>query len=284
MALNNSYRKSKKIYQVTENSCPYNKAEKNLSLAVAENRRDRQASGLACLVNEGTVLEDTTALTSATIKDKVVDLRTALRKKHVYPNVVIAGVEAFAEMLKAAGKEYTPNTNDRIVTTGQVGTWLGMLWLEADALEGIAKYYNYAGELKSVNLSDVELVMYQSDTFHLADNLSMMRLKDSELFTGVKAQNEINTGFRVTNKDKVLIKKKTTYTITYDANTGTGSIPSVNVTAGKSVTLNDGTGLTAPTGKVFKGWGKTASATSANATSPFTPTADTTLYAVWGTN
>lgn len=210
MALNNSYRKSKKIYQVTENSCPYNKAEKNLSLAVAENRRDRQASGLACLVNEGTALEDTTALTSATIKDKVVDLRTALRKKHVYPNVVIASVEAFAEMLKAAGKEYTPNTNDRIVTTGQVGTWLGMLWLEADALDGIAKYYDYTGTLKEVNLSEVELVMYQADTFHLADNLSMMRLKDSELFTGVKAQNEINTGFRVTNSDKVLVKKKTT--------------------------------------------------------------------------
>ena len=209
MLLNNAYRKSKKIYQVTENSCPYNKAEKNLSLAVTENKRDRQASGLACLVNEGTPLEDTTPLTSTTIKDKVVDLRTALRKKHVYPNVVMASVEAFAEMLKAAGKEYTPNTNDRIVTTGQVGTWLGMLWLEADALDGTAKYYDYTGVLKTVNLSEVELIMYQADTFHLADNLTMMRLKDSELFTGVKAQNELNTGFRVTNSDKVLVKKKT---------------------------------------------------------------------------
>ena len=61
-----------------------------------------------------------------------------------------------------------------------------------------------------MDLDDVELVMYQYDTFHVVDNLSMMRIKDSELFTGVKAQNEINTGFRVTNADKVVVKKKVT--------------------------------------------------------------------------
>ncbi len=208
LLLNNSYRKSKKIYQVTANSCPYNKAEKNLSLAIAENRRDRQASALACLVNEGTISKDTEAITSANVKDKIVNARTELRKKHVYPNVVLASVDAFAEMLKAAGKEYTPTTNERIVSSGQVGTWLGMLWLEADAIEGTAKYYDYTGTLKTIKLDDVELAMYQSTTFHIVDNLTMMRLKDSEHFTGVKAQNEINTGFRVTNNNMVLIKKK----------------------------------------------------------------------------
>ena len=210
LLLNNAYRKSKKIYQVTENSCPYAKAEINLSLAVQENRRDRQASALACLVNEGTTLTDTTALTADSIKDSVVDMRTAARKKHVYPNVVLAGVETFALMLKAAGKEYTPNTNDRIVTSGQVGTWLNMLWIEADAIEGTAKYYDHTGTLKTIELDDVELVMYQFDTFHVVDNLTMMRIINSENFTGVKAQNEINTGFRVTNADKVIVKKKVT--------------------------------------------------------------------------
>lgn len=52
--------------------------------------------------------------------------------------------------------------------------------------------------------------------------------------------------------------------------------------AGQAVTLNDGTGLTAPTGKVFKGWDKSSTSTSATVTSPFTPTANATLYAVWG--
>lgn len=72
------------------------------------------------------------------------------------------------------------------------------------------------------------------------------------------------------------------YTITYDANGGTGSINSVEVEKGKSVTLSDGTGLTAPTGKTFKGWAKSNSAQNPTVTSPFTPTDDTTLYAVYG--
>lgn len=284
LLLNNAYRKSKKIYQVTENSCPYSKAETNLSLCVQENRRDRQASALACLVNEGTALSDTTALTETTIKDKIVDMRTAARKKHVYPNVVLASVDAFALMLKAAGSEYTPTTNDRIITSGQVGTWLNMLWIEADAIEGTAKYYDYTGTLKTIDLDDVELIMYQFDTFHVVDNLSMMRIKDSELFTGVKAQNEINTGFRVTNADKVVVKKKSdsvSYVVTYDANGGTGTIEPVTYT-GTPITLSDGTGLTGPSDKpVFVGWAKTSTAQSATVTSPFTPTGNTTLYAVW---
>lgn len=72
------------------------------------------------------------------------------------------------------------------------------------------------------------------------------------------------------------------YTITYDANGGTGSINAVEVEKGKSVTLSDGTGLTAPTGKTFKGWAKTNSAQNPSVTSPFTPTADITLYAIYG--
>lgn len=72
------------------------------------------------------------------------------------------------------------------------------------------------------------------------------------------------------------------YTITYDANGGTGSIDAVEVEEGKSVTLSDGTGLTAPTGKTFKGWAKSSTAQNPTVTSPFTPTDNTTLYAVYG--
>lgn len=204
LRLNNAYRKSKKIYQVTANSCSYDKAETNLALAVEENREDRQASALACLVNEGTVVE----ATGTTITDKAIEARTALRKKHAKPDVVFASVDAFAEMLKEAGSKYTPTVNDRIITNGQVGQYLGMTWFEVDALEGTAKYFDYAGNEKSIALDDAELVVYDHRTLHVADNLSMMRLKDSENFTGVLAQNEINTGFRVSNSDKVAVVKK----------------------------------------------------------------------------
>lgn len=72
-----------------------------------------------------------------------------------------------------------------------------------------------------------------------------------------------------------------TLTVTYDANGGTGSVDAQTVIAGNSISLSDGTGLTAPTGKVFAGWGLEATATEAEVTSPYTPTENVTLYAVW---
>ena len=73
----------------------------------------------------------------------------------------------------------------------------------------------------------------------------------------------------------------TQYTVTYSANGGTGTIDPVTVDAGESITLSDGTGLTAPSGKEFAGWATTDSATEADVASPYTPSADVTLYAVW---
>lgn len=73
----------------------------------------------------------------------------------------------------------------------------------------------------------------------------------------------------------------TKYTITYNANGGTGTIDPVQVNAGSSVNLSDGTGLTAPSDKTFGGWATTSTAETADVTSPYTPQANVTLYAVW---
>ncbi len=72
-----------------------------------------------------------------------------------------------------------------------------------------------------------------------------------------------------------------TLTVTYDANGGTGSVDAQTVIAGNSINLSDGSGLTAPTDKEFAGWATTDSATEADVTSPYTPTENVTLYAVW---
>ena len=77
------------------------------------------------------------------------------------------------------------------------------------------------------------------------------------------------------------VYQQTQYVVTYDANGGTGEIAAVTVDVGESVSLSDGTGLTAPEGKEFAGWATEATATQADVTSPYTPTADITLYAVW---
>ena len=73
----------------------------------------------------------------------------------------------------------------------------------------------------------------------------------------------------------------TYYTITYDVNGGTGTITPAQVAAGSSVNLNDGSTITPPTNKVFAGWATTNNAETADVTSPYTPTGNITLYAVY---
>ena len=72
------------------------------------------------------------------------------------------------------------------------------------------------------------------------------------------------------------------YVVTYNVNGGTGTVDSETVEIGESIELDDGTGLTYAD-HTFKGWGTNPSATTP-LTSPFTPTADTTLYAIWEVN
>lgn len=71
------------------------------------------------------------------------------------------------------------------------------------------------------------------------------------------------------------------YDVIYNANGGEGTIATATVEFGDSITLDNGESLTPPSNKVFAGWATTPTAEAANVTSPFTPTADTTLYAVW---
>ncbi len=57
LRLNNLQSKSKKIYKIQANAVPYAMAEEHLALATQNCRQGWQASGLACLAHEGTVLD-----------------------------------------------------------------------------------------------------------------------------------------------------------------------------------------------------------------------------------
>ena len=209
LRLNNMQQKSKKIYNIQAQGVPYNMAEEHLSQAVMDCKEGWEASGLACLANEGTAMSDTEALTAANIKKKIIEARKVVRKGKAVANIVLASVDAYSTMLEAAGEQYTPVTNDSIMQSGQIGRWLGMLWVEANMLDVLsaAKYYNYAGDLKTVDLTGIDFIMYDWNGFSIVDNLEMIRLKDSENFNGTLAQVEINTGYRVPTAAKVVVKK-----------------------------------------------------------------------------
>ena len=70
------------------------------------------------------------------------------------------------------------------------------------------------------------------------------------------------------------------YTLTYNANSGTGTIDPVIAAPIVEITLDDGSDLTPPSGKVFSGWGTTDNATDA-VEGPIKINEDTTLYAIW---
>ena len=72
-----------------------------------------------------------------------------------------------------------------------------------------------------------------------------------------------------------------TYRVTYDLMGGTGDVADESVNAGDSVTLADSAEITAPEGKVFSGWATSAAATTPNVSSPYTPSGNVTLYAIY---
>ena len=73
---------------------------------------------------------------------------------------------------------------------------------------------------------------------------------------------------------------ETKATLSYDANTGTGDIPDVVAYDGVIITLDDGSTLTPPEGKVFAGWSLEDDSTEA-LPDKIAIAKNTTVYAIW---
>lgn len=281
---NNNYQKSRKIYGVQSASVSFRMGEEYLADSLNQTKEARQYSAIACMANEGTVSADTTPTTKANFVDKLTALRKQIKDNKGKANYALVSTDIYAIALSILGLQ---SANDPAIVSGELIKRFGLNIIECNSFdEEEAQYYDKTGTLKTVDLTDVEMIVGYNEAFSLLDNMEMYRLIDSENFNGSKAQVEYNSGMTVNGPEQVIVKKvssSVSYTVTYDANGGTGTIAPVTYT-GTPITLSDGTGLTGPTGKtVFKGWAKSASATSASVTSPFTPTKDTTLYAVWAT-
>lgn len=206
LRLNNAFRGSKKIYRVTANSVSFDLGEQVLSNLVKAKREDWQRSGIASLGKEGTADSNTTALSTANLKTRLVGTRAALTTGFAEPDVCIMSVAAFALMLEVAGKDYTPETNESITRTGRVGIYLGMRFIESALLGGSPKYYDYASTLQTVDMTKVDYIMYDHEAFKIVNNLEAMRIIDAQNFVGSLAQFEINSGYRVSNSAMVCVK------------------------------------------------------------------------------
>ena len=72
-------------------------------------------------------------------------------------------------------------------------------------------------------------------------------------------------------------------TITYDVTTngGTGTVAAVSAYVGQTIVVNDGSGITPPTNKVFAGWDTTSTAAVPDITGTYHVTGAATLYAIY---
>lgn len=212
IVLNNNFQKSRKIYNVQAAAVTARLANENLATAVQEVREGREYAALACLITEGTASANSTALTAENVKAEIIKERAALVKAKGKANVVRCSPDTYALLLTVAGAEFTPVRNEKIQLDGQVGKWLGMLFIEDNQLASSAAigYYDYTGTKKTVAntaLATVDFIMYYSEVLSVVDNLNALRIVDGIDFIGSLAQTEVNTGMRVTNGACVRVRK-----------------------------------------------------------------------------
>lgn len=206
IALNNSFRQSRKLYGVQANSVAFNMGEEYLSDAIATVRESRRYSALACLASEGTAAADTTAISTA---DGAVAGLLALRKQvkdnHGNANYALVNTNVYSLLLEKIG---FAEVYDPAVRSAELLRRYGLTILECNGFDNnAAEYYNAAGNKVTVDLTGVDMIVGSAEAFSVIDNLEVMRIVDSELFAGSKAQVEINSGLKVTQPLEVVVKK-----------------------------------------------------------------------------
>ena len=210
--MNNNFQKSKKIYGVQAAAVSIALGNEQLQIATSEVGEGWSQSGLACLIKEGTAASDTSAITKTNVKSKILAARTEVVKAKGKADVVLCTPELFSIILEASGSEFTPEINNYMNATGQVGKWLGFTFVECTGLaEGTyaPEYYDYSGTKQTVAIEDlakVDFIMYNHEAFSIVPNFEVARIVDSENFAGSKAQVEMNCGYRVTSAAQVLVR------------------------------------------------------------------------------
>lgn len=209
IALNNNFMKSRKLYGVATASIEANAAEELMADTARLTRNSINASGLAALVNEGTVKTGYGDISSENIKEKMLNLRAeAAAAGASSAKVILASPNAYSAFLAAAGKDFTPARNDIIQGTGVIRDWYGFTIVEGSQLGGTYSYYDFSSTLKEVDTAGVQFVLYDKETFAALTNLEVFRLVDGgKDFNGVLAQAEVNVGYRVCNPEKVFVAK-----------------------------------------------------------------------------
>lgn len=207
IALNNNFQKSTKIYGVQENAVAFNMGEAYMANSIQVVRESRQYSALGCMVYEGSVEASTSTISTA---DNAVAALLSMRKKikddYGQANFALVSTEIYKLFLSQVGFVVAADPATR---NAELLRRFGINIYECNSFDNsTAKYYDYTGTLRTVVLSNVEMIVGYNEAMSIVSNLEAMRVVSSENFVGSKAQIELNCGFRVTSKDQIIVKSK----------------------------------------------------------------------------
>lgn len=206
IVFNNNFQKSRKIYGVQAAAVSFALAEEYLADALNMTKEGRQYSGLACMVQEGTVSSNTTAVIDSTAVEVLTSLRKQIKDNKGKANFAMVSTNIYAMLLKLLG---LATVMDPAIVSGELLKRFGLSILECNSFDKEdAKYYDSTGTLKTVDLTDVEMIVGYNEAVSILDNFEMYRLIDSENFAGSKAQVEYNTAFKVNSPKQLIVKKK----------------------------------------------------------------------------
>lgn len=208
IAINNEFKYSEKISKIADDQTAYPIVVAEMEDILATTKEARDLSGLACLGYEGTAVTSNTQLAANNIKAQILAVRKALVETKVKPTTVLCSAATYALILEAAGTQYTPIINDKTVSEGRVGRWLGLDFIECPAMVSTAAtYYDYTGTLRTKNLSGVDFIMYSKDAFSVLDTLQDAAVVDGRpIFWGSFVQTNMLVGYRVTNSACVAVR------------------------------------------------------------------------------
>ena len=131
-------------------------------------------------------------------------LRKWIKDHHGKANFALVNTEVYKLFLAEVGFKVA---TDPATRSAELMKRFDLNIIECNSFdESTVYYYDSTGTKTAVDLTDVEMIVGDARCFSIVDNLNAFRLIDSENFIGSKAQVEMNTGFKVTNPDCVIIK------------------------------------------------------------------------------
>jgi hypothetical protein len=215
ITLNKAFRRSEKIYGATAAAVAYPVAAAHLEQALQDIREawNKEAAQVifaekynltsSTVVGPASVL-GSAALTASNIYKSVVDDRAVLVSEGARPNALIVSPATYALLLQSDEFVRASDLAYETAASGQVGRIAGLNVFEYQGLPANVNINTGGNQV----LRDVEYIMLDSDAFSIVTNVEVIRLVDSERFSGSLAQVEIVSGMKLTNTDRALVKTK----------------------------------------------------------------------------